>query len=102
MSEFGLVEPFGVDHGELDGLTPAQCFALGVEWEMFRRLLEKTVGECSDGTTSFKTAYAFSTMCNERNADRLLAMAERHGRFCESRTKHDGWTELIVGGLKDG
>lgn len=29
--EFGLVESFGVDDGELDGKTPQECFVLGYE-----------------------------------------------------------------------
>lgn len=31
-----LEEPFDVDDGELDGLTPQQCFTLGVEWSNIR------------------------------------------------------------------
>lgn len=30
-AEYEPVEPFGVDGGELDGLSPAECFTLGVE-----------------------------------------------------------------------
>ena len=37
---YSLAEPFGIDHGELDGLTPQEVFALGVEWQLFRYQLE--------------------------------------------------------------
>jgi len=30
-AEFGLVESFDIDNGELDGLTPQNCFVLGFE-----------------------------------------------------------------------
>lgn len=29
--EFGLVKSFDIDHGELDGLSPQDCFVLGYE-----------------------------------------------------------------------
>lgn len=97
MAEFGLIEPFDVDHGELDGLTPAQCFTLGVEWERFCCALYQSNPKTGEKK---EEAQPFAFLCNERNAERLIAMAERHGRFCEQRTKHDGWTEIIIGGSK--
>lgn len=31
MSDYGLIRPFGIDDGELDGETPQECFVLGYE-----------------------------------------------------------------------
>ena len=31
MAEFGLVKSFGIDNGELDGMTPQEIFVLGYE-----------------------------------------------------------------------
>jgi hypothetical protein len=31
MAEFGLKKSFNIDNGELDGLTPQECFVLGYE-----------------------------------------------------------------------
>ena len=82
-TEFELVEPFDVDDGSLVGLSPAMCFTLGVEWEQFRQHL--------------KDAQPFSILVIDKNADRLVALAERHGRFIEHHPQCEGWTMLIVG-----
>lgn len=31
MAEFGLIKSFQIDDGQLDGMTPQQCFVLGYE-----------------------------------------------------------------------
>ncbi len=31
MSDFGLIKSFDIDDGQLDGMTPQQCFVLGYE-----------------------------------------------------------------------
>ena len=65
------------------GLTPDMCFSLGVEWERFRQRL--LAGD------------RFSELVLSDNADRLVRMAERHGRFVEHHPHCDGWTTLVVG-----
>ena len=40
MSNYGIIEPFDIDAGELDGLSPQQCFVLGVEWSTVRDALD--------------------------------------------------------------
>jgi hypothetical protein len=40
MAAFGLVKPFGIDDGELDGLSPQQCFVLGYELAQIDAALE--------------------------------------------------------------
>jgi Ser/Thr protein kinase RdoA (MazF antagonist) len=39
MSEFGLKKSFGIDGGELDGLSPQECFVLGYELALVDHLL---------------------------------------------------------------
>lgn len=40
MAEFGLVKSFGIDGGELDGLSPQECFVLGYELGQIDSLLK--------------------------------------------------------------
>ena len=40
MAEFGLKKSFGIDDGELDGLSSQQCFVLGYELAQIDHLLE--------------------------------------------------------------
>ncbi len=42
MSEFGLIKSFQIDHGELDGLRPKDCFVLGYELALVDQLLKAT------------------------------------------------------------
>jgi hypothetical protein len=86
MAEFGLVESFDVDSGELDGLSPQMCFSLGVEWEIFRQRL--------------KSGKPFTEIYMSPNGDRLAKLAERAGRFVEARPASDGWTKITVGGYR--
>lgn len=84
MNTYGLVEPFGTDDGSLENVSPQEAFALGVEWAMFRERL--------------KTGEPFHILCLENNAIRLEKMAERNGRFSESRrTSAHGWAEVWIG-----
>lgn len=47
MAKYKCIESFGVDGGELDGLTPAECFVLGVEWQKVATLADGQAGfEC--------------------------------------------------------
>ena len=39
MSNFGLIKTFGIDDGELDGLSSQQCFVLGYELAQIDHLL---------------------------------------------------------------
>ena len=83
-TDYDLIEPFDTDDGSLNGITPKEAFALGVEWLMFRRWLA--------------SGQPFKTLCLSNNAARLVRLAERHNRFVEDRqTGCDGWTEIWVG-----
>ena len=83
-TDFGLIEPFEIDSGELAGITPEYAFALGVEWAMFRERLSK------------KTPFTF--LCLPENRTRFVRMAERHRRFVEDRqTACVDWFQIWVG-----
>lgn len=84
MAEFGLVEPFGIDNGELDNFERHQCFVLGVEFAMFRQKL-------------LENHSAFTDMVCDLAPERIVAMCERHGRCVETREKFDGWVSIWVG-----
>lgn len=45
MSEFGLIDSFYVDDGELDGLSPANCFVLGCEWSKIIDTIDSDYGQ---------------------------------------------------------
>jgi hypothetical protein len=85
MCQFKLVEPCEIDGDALDGLTPQHCFVLGVEWEAFYRKL--------------RSGKPFVDLVHQRNAIRLVRMAERRRRFVEhSPHPTPGWTKIVVGG----
>jgi hypothetical protein len=82
--EFELIEPFDLDDGSLEEVTPKYAFALGVEWSLFRQKL--------------LTGKPFTVLCLPENRSRFVDMAERHNRFVEDRqTGCVGWTEIWVG-----
>ncbi len=83
MSEYQLVESFNVDDGSLNGLTNDHCFCLRVEWAKFHDRI--MAGE------------QFTELCHTANAQRLSAMAERHGRFVEHHRCSKDWSRIIVG-----
>jgi hypothetical protein len=81
---FGIVEPFELDDGSLNGLRPEYIFVLGVEWAMFRQQL--------DAGAPFKAS------CLPENRARFVKMAERHNRFVEDRDTGHAWSaEIWVG-----
>jgi hypothetical protein len=41
MASFGLVASFGIDNGELDGLSRQECFVLGFELSTIYELLKQ-------------------------------------------------------------
>lgn len=81
-ADYRCVEPFDIDHGELDGMTPQECFTLGVEWQMFRRQME-------DGEP-------FERQVHSANADRLIAMCRRNGRNATRHWLHEDYPEWCV------
>jgi hypothetical protein len=43
MAEYGLKKSFDIDNGELDGMSPQQCFCLGYELAMIDSLAANEV-----------------------------------------------------------
>lgn len=41
MAEFGLIQPFDIDHGELDGIEPNQVFTMGYEFALLVEALKR-------------------------------------------------------------
>lgn len=82
MSEEGysFVEPFDIDHGELDGLAPEQCFVLGVEREMCLSFIEHPDHE--------------SMQIHSANLRRILRMARRRGVELAWEDHGDGWATI--------
>lgn len=75
---FQGTEPFGVDGDELAGLTPAQAFTLGVEWEILRSIA--------------KTGADIHTHpVHADNSRRLQAMLSRHG-YHQVWDHRDDWS----------
>lgn len=83
MEPFELVESFDTDDGSLDGADSQLCFCLGVEWAMFRQKL--------------LSGRRFRMVAISKNADRLVRMAEKQGRFVEYHSLSEGWVEIVVG-----
>lgn len=63
MSDFGLIRPFDIDDGKLDGLSPQQCFVLGYELCMIDRLLES--GEGFARTIHAENEHRIKFACNK-------------------------------------
>jgi hypothetical protein len=68
MTEFGLIRPFDIDDGQLDGLRPQECFVLGYELAQVDALLK-------DGSR-------FVCNFHAENKDRIEAYARKLGREC--------------------
>lgn len=83
-ADWAIVEPFDVDDESLAGLTSQECFALGVEWQMFRAKVE--------------SGRQFTDLILANNAGRLTKLAERAQRFVEARPANQGWVSITVGG----
>ena len=77
-------ESCDIDDGSLKGLSETRCFILGAQWEQFRVRLLTTPGN-------------FAHICHHENRRRLMAMAERNGRFCEDRDHPYNWAVICVG-----
>lgn len=73
-TDYALVEPFDCDDIH---------FTMGVEWFIFRQRL--------------LTGKPFTAIVLDGNCARLMALCERHNRYCEDRPVCDGWREIWVG-----
>lgn len=86
-AEFRPVEPFNIDAGELDGLSPQQCFVLGYELADVSRRAELD-------------SRGFGGPVHADNHDRLANALERRGRkfgmTWASDDKSETWMHLWV------
>jgi hypothetical protein len=80
--DYELVEPFDIDNGELDGLTPPNVFCLGVEWAMV--------------SDQLKLADSFTRPIHVANASRIKRMCIRRGRRCRIDPADAEWMMLVV------
>lgn len=80
--EWSSVEPFFIDDGQLDGISAANAFVLGVEWQMVYSQL--------------KSGEPFERPVHAANRERLTRLCIRNGRRCEVTKPEDGWCHLIV------
>jgi hypothetical protein len=81
--EFELGDSFYCDNGELDGLTPAQCFVLGVEWDHIVKSVERHEQE-------------LNFTVHSDNRERLEKAIEKRDRKCEWQWPHDDVSEEWV------
>lgn len=79
---FSLVDTFDIDNGELDGLSPEQAFALGVEWAEFRRRLDEGA--------------EFSQPVHCANASRLLGLVGSRGMYAEYFPGDEAHGHIVV------
>lgn len=91
-AEFEQCEPFGIDDGELDGLSPQECFVLGYELCEIHSLAAIPDQEIT------KTVHA-------ANKDRIEASLIRRGRPFLLRWPQDdvseSWMYLTIYRLTD-
>jgi hypothetical protein len=78
-----LVEPFGIDNGEVYGSDPESAFVLGVEWQLFRDALDKANGELE-----YELHLA--------NVERCAAMAKRRRMRVEITPIDETWARLCA------
>lgn len=87
MAEFGLIESFGIDGDELNGMTPQQVFVLGYELADISRRAEFS----SEG---------WSQPVQSANADRIrraLGKRGREWRFVWPKDdRSESWVDLFV------
>lgn len=83
--EYGIADPFEIDNGELNGLTPQECFTLGAEWGSLRRIILMS----SDPITA---------LIDPKNEGRILHMLYRNGRPAIATRLNEDWVRLEVPG----
>ena len=69
--QFGLVAPFHIDDGELDGLSPQMCFVLGCEFQLVR--------SCMTSALVIKEGGPFTEVVHLQNRERLTKLADLLG-----------------------
>lgn len=92
MADFGLIESFHCDNGELDGLTSAQCFTLGYEF----------AGLCH-ALANFESGQ--QSIVRVENMQRVEAAAAKRGRKVTWKFHEDdsseSWAEMSWETIQD-
>lgn len=88
MPDYEMVEDFGIDGGELDGLTLQEAFSLGVEYQMIRHDLDNP------------KIRSFSRPIHSQNQARVLSMLVARNRdftikyMPEDKSENWMWLEV--------
>ena len=89
MAQYGLIKSFGIDDGELDNISPQQCFVLGYELAQIDQLLTHPA--------------AISKPVNAANRERIEAACRQSGRPCSLNWLQgdlsESWMQLEVPAL---
>lgn len=80
---YQLVEPFDIDHGQLDGISAHKAFILGVEWLQFLSELRER-------------SERFTTLVHVENEQRVLKLAYRNGRKAVAKALDNTWVKIEV------
>lgn len=80
MAEFESIEPFGIDDGELDGLSPQQVFVLGYELAQI--------------SAEFASGARVANPVHPDNRERIERAARIRDREVSFRVYHDDWLWL--------
>lgn len=91
MNEFGLIQPFDIDHGELDGLPLNECFVLGYEFALVVETLKKPDRFCQP--------------VHARNQDRIAKACKASGRQWSLKWMaadvSEDWLQLTIDGMAE-
>lgn len=80
--KYRLVDPFDIDNGELNGLTPQEVFALGYEYGVIREKIE--------------SREPFEMQFHSDNYDRIKSLCKRREWLNWELYLHDDWPLLVV------
>lgn len=90
--DFGLVESFAIDEGQLDSLSKQDCFVLGYELATIATKAETDSGR-------------FSSLIHASNLDRIKAALEKRGRKFRANWMAgdigEEWVQLFVEARED-
>lgn len=86
-AEFRLTESFNIDDGQLDGMTPQECFVLGYE-------LAKLAAQAENDKSGF------CCFVHADNKERIYAAMSKRGRECTlawaANDRSETWMNLQV------
>ena len=89
--EFGLVRAFGIDDGQLSGLSDSMCFVLGYELALFDESLKRPDG--------------FEMLVHAENQDRIKSELVKSGRKNNlswmNADSSESWLTLVVDGVQE-